>query len=231
MLPESVSLRKFIKVLQSQETVQCCTASASLVAAEMIMNSAGLQMHFSRLYVYWMTRKLQNRLGKPGAELHQTLNALKIHGASPENLWPFSTIRIDREPHLPAIEAGVHYRIQSYRQTNPSEYKSYLTQNIPVIVGMHTGKRFWSLKGPLEEQVYMPVNLTDNRQSNGHAITIVGYDDRLRGGSWIIANSLGPCWGFQGYGAIPYECNRDIGESYVITKFAGIEAGKNISEI
>jgi len=92
---------------------------------------------------------------------------------------------------------------------------------------MFTGTKFWSLTGPLEEQKYCPVNNTDNRLSKGHAVVIIGYDDSLN--SWIIANSLGPKWGDRGLGAIPYDCNKDIGESYVITSFAGISLGKKFS--
>jgi len=230
MFPESLSLRRFIRVLQSQENADCCTASASLIAAEMIMSSVGKNMNFSRLYVYYMTRKIQNRLKQRGAELKDTLNALTIYGASPENNWPFSISRIDREPNIPAIEAGVYYRVQSYKEVSSEEFKTYLIRNIPIIIGIRTGTKFWKLNGPLEEQAYKAVNITDNRPSTGHAMTVIGYDDKIGGGSWIVANSLGPRWGFQGYGAIPYECNVDIGESYVITKFAGIEAGKKISE-
>jgi C1A family cysteine protease len=93
---------------------------------------------------------------------------------------------------------------------------------------MLTSRLFWGLKGPLEEQRYKQINMTDNKQYRGHAVTIIGYDDNICGGSWIIANSLGPVWGHQGYAAIPYSCNSDIGEAYAITQFAGITAGKEI---
>ena len=122
-----------------------------------------------------------------------------------------------------------NYRLQSYEQVSPVNYKEYLNNGIPIIVGMRTGKLFWNLEGPLQEQEYKPINGRDNRLTRGHAITIIGYDDNINGGSWIIANSLGPRWGFQGYAAIPYICDVDIGESYIITDFAGIPAGKNIS--
>ncbi|RLA94130.1 MAG: hypothetical protein DRG69_05830 [Deltaproteobacteria bacterium] len=37
-----------------------------------------------------------------------------------------------------------------------------------------------------------------------HAIVLVGYDDDLNGGSWIIRNSWGTNYGNNGYGTIPY---------------------------
>jgi len=97
-----------------------------------------------------------------------------------------------------------------------------LTQDIPVIVGISTGTKFWNLSGPLEHQRYEPVNATDNLPSTSHAVVIVGYSDDLNGGSFIIANSLGPKWGDSGFGAFPYRCAIDIGEAWVIKNFAGV---------
>lgn len=226
-----VSLRRYINYLQPQENIACCTACAILLAAEIIMASTGNRMNFSRLFLYYMTQKEHNRLGMKGAELRDALDTLVRHGVTPERYWPFSFNRANREPHQQAIQEAIYYRLQSYHEVLPIDYKSYLDRDIPIIVGIRTGKLFWELKGELQEQQYKPVNSRDNRQTSGHAITIIGYDDDLNGGSWIIANSLGPKWGYQGYAAIPYICNADIGESYVITSFAGINAGKKIPEI
>jgi len=231
-MDQAVSLRRYINYIQPQQNIDCCTACATLLAAEIIMATTGNRMNFSRLYLYYMTRKMQDRLGLKGVDLKETLNTLMRYGVPPERYWPFSFNRVNREPHLEATEAAAYYRLLSYKEVIPSEYKEYLNQGIPVIIGLRTGKLFWEIKGSLDEQTYMPINRLDNRQqSNGHAVTIIGYDDNIRGGSWIIANSSGPSWGYQGYAAIPYICNIDIGESYVITNFAGINAGKKIPEI
>lgn len=230
-VPTAVSLRRHINYLQPQENIGCCTACATLLAAEITMASVGNVMNFSRLFLYYMTQKEHNRLGMKGAELRDALDTLMKYGAPPERYWPFTFSRANREPLQQAIEQANNYRLQSYEQVSPVNYKEYLNNGIPIIVGMRTGKLFWNLEGPLQEQEYKPINGRDNRLTRGHAITIIGYDDNINGGSWIIANSLGPRWGFQGYAAIPYICDVDIGESYIITNFAGISAGKKIPEI
>lgn len=224
----SVFLRQQINYIQPQGSIPCCTACSTLLAAEMIMSEAGHKLNFSRLYLYYMTRKLQCRLGEKGAELRTTMEALSTYGVPPERYWPFHFARVDREPHLEALNNAANYRLQEYKEIAPENYKFYLDIGVPVVIGIRTGRMFWKMVGELSEQVYKPVNDVDNFRSNGHAATIVGYDDNLNGGSWIIANSLGPKWGFQGYGAIPYSCNVDIGEAYIITKFAGI-ATENFS--
>lgn len=217
--PESISLIKYVSHLPTQEQTSCCTACATLLSIEITLASKDIRINFSKLYLYYMTRKFQGRTGMKGAALKDTLETLKIHGASPETFWPFSFTRVNIEPSQRAIEEAAHYRLTSYSSITSDEYKEYLNKNIPIIVGLRTGKKFWSLKGQLNTHNYTPINLIDNFQSTGHAVTVVGYDDKLNGGSWIIANSTGPSWGHCGYAAIPYSCNIDIGESYVVTDF------------
>lgn len=222
----SVSLIQYIDFLQPQEKVPCCTACATLLAAEILLSISGNKVHLSRLYLYYMTQKMQNTLGTKGTDLKSTLAALSAYGAPPENFWPFVSKRKDKEPSRQVIEAAVYYRANSYANIKPDEFKECLDNNIPIIVGMWTGKLFWNISGEFMDHNYQPVNGETNPRATGHAVTIVGYDDELNGGSWIIANSLGPQWGSQGYAAIPYSCNIDIGESFIITQIAGIDAGK-----
>lgn len=217
ILPSAVSLRKYIDYVQPQENVGCCTSCAVLLAAEIISAIAGHKINFSRLYLYYMTRKAQNRLGQHGAELKETLNALVENGVPLDKSWPFTLHRVDIRPSRAAMEEAISYRQFSYQILTPGDYKNYLNLGIPIIIGLKTGKLFWELSGELSEQAYKPINNKDNRESNGHAVTIIGYDDTLNGGSWIIANSLGLRWGSQGFGATPYICNNDICESYAIT--------------
>ena len=225
----SFSLQPYITYLPSQERVDCCTASASLIAAEVICNMGRKPRTFSRLYTYYMTRKLQDRQGLRGADLETTFKSLSIYGAASERLWSFSNHRVDVEPQMPVIEDAVHYKLESYESIAHSQFREALNNGIPIVFGMFTGRKFWKLNSTLETQDYEPVNETSNRPSKGHAVTCIGYNDSINGGSWIIANSMGPKWGDRGYGAIPYSCNVDIAEAFIITRFAGITAGLKIS--
>ena len=178
-----------------------------------------------------MTRKLQNRLGQKGAELKATMEALSLYGVSIERFWPFAFNRVDHAPSQQAVESAAYYKLHTFFDVSPGDYKYYLSKGIPIIIGIRTGRKFWKLMGELDQQMYEPINNSDNIESTGHAITIIGYDDSLNHGSWIIANSIGPKWGYRGYAAIPYSCNVDIGESYIITNFAGILVDKKFPRI
>ncbi len=220
MFPAEYSLRKYIHYLPNQQSVGCCTSSSVLLSAEMLLASKEQRIHFSRLYLYYMTRKTHGRIGRYGAELKHTLDELK-NGVCTDSRWSFSLSNVDREPNITAIREAGNYKLHSYDSITVDQYKEYLNKDISIIMGIATGRKFWSLTGLLEDQRYVPINDVENRFSRGHAITCIGYNDNMNGGSWIIANSLGPNWGFYGYGAIPYSCNENIGESYVINNFAG----------
>lgn len=225
-----IDLRKHIGYLQPQGTIPCCTASSTLTAAEIICNMNGKPNHFSRLFLYYMTRKLSGRLDQKGAELIHTLDALQKYGVCIERTWNFGHKRVDAEPSQQAKSEAVFNRLGSYKNVFSESFNDLLEKEIPIIIGLRTGRLFWKIKGPLTEQTYKSINTSDNRISHGHAVVIVGYDSSLLGGSWIIANSIGPTWGHRGYGLLPYECRNDIGEAYIIKEFAGITAGKKISE-
>lgn len=225
-----VDLRQYAGYLQPQGNIGCCTASATLKAAEIICNIEGRSDHFSRLFVYYMTRKLSGRLNQVGAELKDTLAAVKDYGVCVERSWPFSHQRLNIEPSQQVQSEAMYNRISSYDNVISHDFNALLENRIPIIIGLRTGRLFWKLKGELADQAYKSINTSDNRISHGHAVVIVGYNNSLLGGSWIIANSLGPAWGHRGYGALPYECRGDIGEAYVIREFSGVLVGKKSFE-
>lgn len=217
---------EFVKYLPSQENIDCCTSSAALLAAEIIMAQHNQPKHFSRLFPYYMARKKQNRIGARGTDILTTLEVLSETGVCLDQQWPLRPSLTDKEPSMKAFEEADKYKVNSFEIV--SDIDKYIDNRIPVIIGMRTGKQFWKLTGKLEDQLYCPVNETDNRYSHGHAVVIVG--NRPEQESWIVANSRGLKWGDRGFGILPYRCAVDIGESYAITSFAGFMAGKKISD-
>ena len=215
-------LRKHINYLPSQENVGCCASSATLVSLEILMSMSGRPTHFSRLFPYYNARKMQNRSGQAGTGLKDILESIMHYGVCLNRCWPFSPHRANKEPNVVAYQDADQYKISEYLSVDPNEFNSYIDQGIPVIIGLRIGRKFKSMENVLADQVYMPVNSTNNRYSHGHAVTIVGYKEN----GWIIANSFGLTWGDHGYGFLPYECSVDIGEAYVVRSFNGISAGE-----
>ena len=194
------------------------------------MSSAGITLRLSRLYTFYMARKLANKLDQQGLSIKETLDSMIQYGTATDETWPFHFDKVNREPNEKSIIEASKYKLDSYQWADPKYFNSHLKEGKPVIIGMYTGRMYWKLKGTLEKQFYKPINTTDNERHRNHAVTIIGFDDTILNGSWIIANSFGLTWGDRGLGILPYDCSQDINESYVITKFAGVTPGKKISE-
>lgn len=220
---------EYIKYLPSQENIDCCASSATLLAAEILMSMNGVHLHLSRLFPYYMARRLQGRIGQRGTELKAVLESLVIHGVCLDQQWPLRHSLINREPSVQAQEQAKLYRVNSFQHVPVQDISDKISQNIPVVVGLRTGRQFWKMSGNFDQQIYSPVNDTDNRYSHSHAVTIVR--DLVDRDSWIVANSRGLRWGNRGLGILPYSCSVDIGESYSITEFAGFQTGKKFSTI
>lgn len=224
------TLLEHTRLLQSQENVPCCTASSILTSVEIICNLNNINYNFSRLFLYYNTRKLQGRVLQKGANLIFTFDALNQFGCCEEKYWPFLYKRVDKEPSQSAYLQAEKFKPIRYTVLYDTDFKKYIDQNFPIVIGMNIGRQFLKLKGDLKSQTYYPINNDTNRYSRGHALTIVGYDDNICGGSWIVANSAGLKWGDKGFGIVPYSCEVDIGEAYVIQSFQDLEPRKKISD-
>lgn len=219
-----------VRIIQEQFTVPCCSAFSVLTAIEAIGSMNSIGWNFSRLFLYYNSRKLQRRIKEPGANLSFTFSALENFGCCEEYHWPFMNHRVDKEPNAQAYNKAEKFKIIKYKFIYDADFKPYLDNNIPIVAGVRTGIQFLNLNGSLDTQYYYPINDTNNTFVGNHAITIVGYSDSLCGGSWILVNSRGLRWGDHGFGIIPYSCNKDIFEAYSIESFCNLTPKKKISD-
>jgi hypothetical protein len=81
--------------------------------------------------------------------------------------------------------------------------KEHLAKDAPVVIGMMVGGSF--MEPMMGQRVWQP-DQTDYSQQGfgGHAMCVIGYDDKLAGGSFQIMNSWGPEWGENGIGWVRY---------------------------
>jgi len=111
---------------------------------------------------------------------------------------------------LPCGESYFHpYRIKSWGFVS-SEYNVAPTDMIkesvmnygPVACGIYAGMAFQAYTDGV-------FNISESgKVTVNHAVTIVGWDDTLGGGAWIIRNSWGTGWGAGGYMYITYGTSR-----------------------
>jgi C1A family cysteine protease len=79
--------------------------------------------------------------------------------------------------------------------------KKSISEGNPVVIGMLVGASFMSCKSEL----WTPDAAFDARYSSGgHAMCVIGYDDKKYGGAVEIMNSWGTDWGNQGFVWVKY---------------------------
>ena len=81
--------------------------------------------------------------------------------------------------------------------------KKALLENTPVIVGFDLPKSFHRITGDVWNPD--PSESTGGWQHGKHAMTVIAYDDRKEGGSFLLMNSWGRAWGSNGLVWVRYK--------------------------
>ena len=76
-------------------------------------------------------------------------------------------------------------------------------RDAPVVIGAMVGGSF--MQGMMGQKVWHPTASDRNQVGfGGHAMCVIGYNDRVEGGAFEIMNSWGPEWGQNGLAFIRY---------------------------
>jgi Cysteine protease len=146
-----------------------------------------------------------------GSAFPDALDLLKLKGAAPLGLMPYSQNDYTSMPNATATNAASRYRIAFWRQINVNDtidIKSQLNAGYPVVIGATIDEGFdRGGKGFVWNHI-------EGKQLGGHAMVIVGYDDDR--GAYRVQNSWGRDWGDRGYYWLDYAFfGRVVNEAYV----------------
>jgi C1A family cysteine protease len=204
--------------VEDQGQTNSCTAQAAAAMVEFLYGRAtGVHEDFSRMFIYFNTRRLLGWTGDPGAYIRTTFKAMRVFGVPPEMDWPFDQRLLDRAPEPFHYGYAGNFKTMKYarldeRGQTPGEVldrvKTILSVGFPVEFGFTVYESIRQMRGYV-----IPVPREKEKVLGGHAVLAVGYDDNLeyldqkgdkqRGGI-IIQNSWGTGWGDRGYGFLPY---------------------------
>ncbi|MFA5023496.1 MAG: T9SS type A sorting domain-containing protein [Patescibacteria group bacterium] len=176
----------------------CSFAQTFFEAREEAWNPKLPEHMISPAYPYNELRSLYPAMS--GLSFDQMLNFIQQEGALFISQMPFNPDDYLTRPERSLCLTGLKYRIAGYhKSTNLDDAKKELINNGPI------------------------VSFITNPSGSTHSLCIVGYNDTLRADSTIgafrIMNSLGPNWGENGFGWLPYH--------RFDTNFYSIENGKN----
>ncbi len=212
-LPEAVSLLKFAPTPGDQGNQGSCVAWSSAYGARTILEAVSTganpdQVKFSPSFLY-------NQIGLDGCQGSYIIRAMETMtqvGAVPLDQFPYSDQDCSTQPSSALKQKASQYRMLGFtRLTNGDNVnnldlfaiKEHLAKDVPVVIGMLVGGSF--MQGMMGQQVWHPTDEDYNMMGfGGHALCVIGYDDRKEGGAFQILNSWGPQWGQNGVGYVRY---------------------------
>jgi C1A family cysteine protease len=204
VLRESVDLREWDTIVESQEDLGSCAANAITNAYELCVNRNYPEYftHLSRLFVYYNTRLEHGIVEEDeGMFLRDGMKSLSKYGVCCEELWPYDINKFNVIPSEEAYKDGIKRKILSYQKLISTYYiAQVINNNKPVVFGMTIYEGFMDLNERIST-----VTFPSRKEKNlgGHAMCMVGYDLNKR--LFLAKNSFGPGWGDNGYCWIPFD--------------------------
>ena len=178
--------------IYDQLTLSSCTANAGCLLYCMIQENT---YNPSRLFLYYNERADENTQTKDsGARIPDTMLSLQQNGLAAEIDWPYNISFYSNKPSNQSYVDGQQHKIKSYKQLQQDK-QTLLTALInkkPFIFGFNVGSIFTNDVGKTGI-----LNTKEFNPTGSHCVTCVGYCTQEK--MFLIANSWGTSWGFNGY--------------------------------
>jgi len=214
-IPSSIDLRQWCAPIEDQDRLGSCTANAGVGLLEYFERRAfGKHLDGSRLFLYKATRNLLGWVGDQGAYLRTTMKSMVLFGVPPEDYWPYHIADFDVEPPAFCYAFAQNYKTRQYFRLDPPNQgtsktlqvvKQSLAGELPAMFGFTV----YSSVPPIGDgKGEIPFPTQGDRVEGGHAVVVIGFDDKKKikndTGAFLIRNSWGQEWGVNGYGWLPY---------------------------
>ena len=210
ILPLSVDLRAWLPPVGNQGSQGSCTAWATAYGAMSLTFRVALSerntaqtvvpdIRFSPSYVYNQIHQGQC----DGTSFISVLDTINRNGALELSQFPYTANDCSLQPESSQIEQSKAQRLLTYRHIEGKKdaidrIRGELAKRRPVLFAMYTGSR-----GDAFDKYKDGVFNAVLEQLGGHAMLVVGYDDRAE--YFTVLNSWGTNWGETGFLRISYE--------------------------
>lgn len=216
--PSKIDLRKNCSPIVNQGNLSACTANAivSGLREYILINDERYDLvRLSRLYLYWWERYMENTVNEDsGANLRDGMKVLQKKGVCTEDLYPYDPDLYRKAPSFMQNLEAHDYTIPGYqRLLSINEIKHALLNNHIVVFSMILYKSF---EKKITKNGIVPHPRWYEQKLGGHAMCIVGYDDNLNNGSFIVRNSWGKEFGDKGYCYLPYSMSNYIMDAWTV---------------
>jgi C1A family cysteine protease len=180
--------------------VSWATAYSAFTIVRRIEEGNNTLESYSPLNLYIRYKKLfKESPCDDGAVIELALNILKRKGCS--------LFRNFRNKCTTTVSQDEEYRdkLFSFDQIEPSEIetiKKAISSKMPLVIGVECYENDWS-NAVLDNGLWS--GFYSGGRTGGHAMCVIGYDDKKGGGAFEIMNSWGADWGQKGFFWMKYE--------------------------
>lgn len=223
-LPENVSLARYAPNRMNQGKQGSCVAWSSGYAARTILQSVSTKTDPNS--VAYSPAFLYNNIGLDGCQGSYIIRAMEFmqqKGAVPFQQFPYDENDCSRQANQSLFNSAANNKIHGFNRLTDDDgvsalnyraIKEHLAKDAPVVIGMMVGGSF--MQDMMGQKVWHPTPDDYTQQGfGGHAMCVIGYDDRLEGGAFQIMNSWGPEWGENGIGYVRYgDFRKFVREAY-----------------
>ncbi len=212
ILPRKYSLKQYCPLPLSQGSYGTCVGWASAYAARTITEainngwSSQAQINkesFSPLFLYTLIKNPNDYNCQAGTNVNLAFLTMKQRGVAKRNEM---NVKCANEISNSVFSSALNYKIDDYftlfsydcnnYQTKINATKKSISQNRPVVISMACYNSFSYAK------LYW--NGVADSHRGWHAMCVVGYDDDVNGGSFLLMNSWGSTWGSGGFTWVRY---------------------------
>ncbi|MBC7721800.1 MAG: peptidase C1A papain, partial [Pedobacter sp.] len=141
------------------------------------------------------------------------------------NDFPYDDKDCDKQPNGQLISEASDFKMLGFNRLTTTEstnginlhaIKEHLAKDVPVVIGMMVGGSF--MHEMAGKDIWHPTDDDYNMMGfGGHALCVIGYNDRKEGGAFEIMNSWGKDWGNNGVAYVKYnDFKRFVREAYGI---------------
>jgi len=201
-VPSAIDYTSRMTPVRDQGDEGTCVAFASVVGVKEYedTNEYKRLITLSPRFVYNLCKENDGIPDEEGTYPRVAMKVLMKHGVCPESLWPYKPHQTDDHKKGADVKAKV-YRIKAYaRLESVQDMKRSLLVNGPFLAGVRVYESWFTKSVRKTGRIPMPEK--GEEMAGGHAVCVVGYDDKP--GLFKFKNSWSGRWAQKGYGFLPY---------------------------
>lgn len=212
-LPPAIDLRAGFRAVRSQGPRGTCVSFA-MTALHEYKRDPAVWPDLSEQYLYWRMKKLDGKAKACGSWLWAAARAMKGFGECSEATLPYiSQLPCNNHGSIPGSaiqEAGGLRRGFAKVRISAADLRKTLALGRPVAIAIPVWKS-WYTSPTVFQTGRINMRVGKEKAVGGHALAVAGYRNgpEKGGGVFIVRNSWGPGWAYDGefgpgYGTIPY---------------------------